>query len=511
MLHRFGSMTTLPRWRRIAVGLLLAVLAGTLVLLTIRWPYTEDRMIANLERATGSRVFLQRYRATFLPEPGCTIEDLRLDRHGQQPIARAERVTIRSSWWSVLTFQKRVRHIQAERLHVLIPSPLPAPIRTGSSGGLGEVIVGELVADGATLDFISKNGGPPARFGLHQLRLRELGRNKQVAYATVLDIPNPPGQVKSSGTVGPFSSGTHGRTPVGGSFELIHASLDKYEGLAGSVNGKGTFQGPLESIRVVGTATASAFEVNRTGRPVDIRTAYRADVNGLSADVILERVDADFLRTRLSVNGCIQGEHGKTVSLEFLGNEAHVEDLLSLFTRSDRPALRGPIRLRANVDLPRGTEPFLRRLLLRGGFDISNARWTRPRTQMKVNSLSARARGDKKQVQDRSAENVDDVLSQLRGDVFLKDGLASLSDVSFRVPGATATGGGTYNLLNKRVDLRGTVSMVADASEATSGFTSILLKPFDALFRRNHEKGATLLVSIIGQYPRPQYRVSLRR
>jgi autotransporter translocation and assembly factor TamB len=243
--------------------------------------------------------------------------------------------------------------------------------------------------------------------------------------------------------------------------------------LPGRISGKGRFDGPLENIRVTGTAVASAFEVNHSGRPVNVHTSYRADVNGLSGDVILQAVEADFLRTRLSVNGSVTGKPGKTVSLRFLGSQARIEDFLSMFTRSDRPALEGPIALRANVDLLPGREPFLRRLLLRGSFAISNARWTRPRTQIKVNSLSARARGDKKQVEERTADRVDQVLSQLRGEVSLKQGLAFLSHLSFRVPGARATGAGTYNLITKRVDLKGTVSMVADVSEASSGFKSL--------------------------------------
>jgi hypothetical protein len=487
----------------------MAILAGTLALVALRWPYTQERMIASVERATGSKVKLQQYRARFFPQPGCTIENLTIDRHVQQPIARADRITVQSSWWSVLTFRKRIRHIQTERLHIQISSPFPPPVRTGPSKGLGEVVIGQFVADGTTLD-ISANNDAPRRFVIHQLRLKEVGNDKQITYAAMLDIPDPPGQLKSLGTVGPFPRDERGKTPVAGSFELHRASLERYKGLAGSINATGTFHGPVENIRVTGSAVASGFEVNRSGHPLNVRTRYRADVNGQSGDVILQ-VEADFLRTRLLVNGFVTGEHGKTVSVQFLAHEARIEDLLSMFTRSEQPALEGPIQLRAHVDLPSVEGMFLQRLVLRGGFGITDARWARPRTQMKVNSLSARARGDKKQVEDRTADQVDHVVSQLRGEVSLKDGLALLSRVSFRVPGATANGGGTYNLLTKRVALKGTVSMLADASEATSGFKSILLKPFNALFRRNKAKGATLPASITGQYPRPEYRIGLRR
>jgi hypothetical protein len=497
-------------WAKVVAGLLVAMLAGMSALLTVRWPYTQERVIAGIERATGGAVRLQHYRASVFPEPGCTIENLSIERPVRQPIARAQKITFRSSWWSVLTFRKRVRRIEAEGLHLRIPSPFPPPIKTGASEGLGETVIGEFSADGATIEIYANNDAP-MRFPAHQLRLAEVGRNKQLRYAIVVDIPDPPGQVKSSGMVGPFSLGGRARIPVTGTFELRGASLEKYKGLAGTIEGKGRFKGPLENISVTGTAVASAFEVNDSGHPLDLRATYRAAVNAVSGDVILEAVEADFLRTRLFANGSLNGEHGKTVSLEFLGDEAHIEDLLSMFTRSNEPALKGPIRLRASVDLPPGDAPFLRRLILRGGFGISNARWTRPRTQMKVNSLSARARGDKKQVEERSADQVDPVLSQLKGEVSLKDGLASLSRVPFQAPGATATGGGTYNLLTKRVDLKGAVSMAADASEATSGFKSFFLKPFDALFRRHREKGATLPVSITGRYPRPEYRVGLKR
>src|SRR5690349_2199911 len=71
------------------------------------------------------------------------------------------------------------------------------------------------------------------------------------------------------------------------------------------------------------------------------------------------------------------------------------------------------MQLRASAELPTGDAPFLRRLILRADFGISNARWARPRTQMKVNALSARARLDKKQVEQRAADRVDAVLSRV--------------------------------------------------------------------------------------------------
>jgi hypothetical protein len=161
--------------------------------------------------------------------------------------------------------------------------------------------------------------------------------------------------------------------------------------------------------------------------------------------------------------------------------------------------------LRADVHLPPGPERFLRRLRLNGSAGIENARWSKSRTQAKVNELSARARGNDK-------KEAVPVVTDLRGFVVLAGGVARLRDVHFQVPGATARGGGTYNLLTKQVNLEGTVSMAADVSETTSGIKSVLLKPFSFLFRRKRDKrGAVLPVSVTGTYPRPRYRVGLTR
>jgi hypothetical protein len=164
------------------------------------------------------------------------------------------------------------------------------------------------------------------------------------------------------------------------------------------------------------------------------------------------------------------------------------------------------------VELPSGDKGFLRRLHLNGTFGIDDARWTRARTQTKINELSARARGDREELEEKGAQELERVLSHLTGTVSMREGLAFLSRVSFQVPGARASGSGTYSLITKRIDLEGTVSMMADASEAASGFKSILLKPFDSLFRGDkRQKGAILPVSIKGVYPRPKYRVGLKK
>ncbi len=154
--------------------------------------------------------------------------------------------------------------------------------------------------------------------------------------------------------------------------------------------------------------------------------------------------------------------------------------------------------------------PLLQRLRMGASFVIDKGRWRKPTTQRKIDDLSARARREKEQAE--PGHTAERVATDLSGTVDTRNGVARFSRLQFRIPGATGNGTGMFNLLNKRIDIRGTVQMTADVSEATSGIKSILLKPFDALFRRRkRDSGATLPVSIVGTFPRPKYRVGLRR
>ena len=56
--------------------------------------------------------------------------------------------------------------------------------------------------------------------------------------------------------------------------------------------------------------------------------------------------------------------------------------------------------------------------------------------------------------------------------------------------GATVQLAGTYGLRDEKLDFHGQLRLQAKLSDVTTGFKSLLLKPFDSFFRRN---GATVL------------------
>jgi AsmA-like C-terminal region len=115
----------------------------------------------------------------------------------------------------------------------------------------------------------------------------------------------------------------------------------------------------------------------------------------------------------------------------------------------------------------------LRRLRVGGDFGIGGQRFTNPDLQASVNKLGESAQGESKTQQ---AEDSETVLSNLKGHVELKDGIATLSNISFTEPGTLAEIAGTYNLIDKSLNLRGVLHTNGKLSDTTSGFKAVLLK-----------------------------------
>jgi hypothetical protein len=476
-------------WHWILLGLVL-LLTVEAVLLGSKWPFTRERLTVSLERATGSKLRAARFRMTFFPSPGCVLEDAVFERDGAlAPLACMRQLSLRGSWVTVLMLQHHLAAMQPEDLRVSIPEKVP-PAMCLHPPAKHETGVGEFVADGAVLDV----RGSTLRF--RRLRLRDLSRNSAIRIEAEVALPHPPGMAQASAVFGPWKGS---ESPLSGSFTLKGADLSKYEELEGILIGSGKFHGTLAALAVKGQADLARFRVRRKGPVTAVRAEYAATVNGTTGETRLGQADFQFLQTRLAVSGLI----GRTTTLDFDGQQSRAQDLIRVFASSDEPGMRGPISFRARVVLPAGNAPFLRRVLLDGSFGIGDAQF-KPRTQDKMEKLSSRARGQDDDV--RPA----DIDSDVQGHVRLQDGVARLDQVRFRVPGAVANGGGTFNLITKRVDLRGTVTTEATLSEAAgSGIKSFLLKPLNVFFRDKKNAGAVLPFSITGTYPHAKAQVSL--
>jgi hypothetical protein len=185
-------------------------------------------------------------------------------------------------------------------------------------------------------------------------------------------------------------------------------------------------------------------------------------------------------------------------------SRGRIEDLLRLFTGSARPAETGEVQLQTKVELPPGPQGFLRRLRLDGEFGIGGGRFTNPKVQEPVNRLAESARGETK---DQEEVDPATVLSNLKGHVSANGGTAKLSKVSFTEPGTLAEIEGTYNLVDKKVNLRGVLHTSGKLADTTSGFQSVVLRALGPFIKK---KSVTVVSFVItGTSSDPSFALDL--
>ena len=114
--------------------------------------------------------------------------------------------------------------------------------------------------------------------------------------------------------------------------------------------------------------------------------------------------------------------------------------------------------------------------------------------------MTESADGENKKQQ---AADPETVLSQLSGTVSVKNGVATLSNVSFTARGTRAQIQGTYSLLDRNVDLHGILYTNGKLDDTTSGFKSVVLKAIGPLLK---QKSVTVVpFTITGTSSKPAF------
>lgn len=103
----------------------------------------------------------------------------------------------------------------------------------------------------------------------------------------------------------------------------------------------------------------------------------------------------------------------------------------------------------------------------------------------------------------------DRVHPRLDGQFVLRNGVAAFSRASFSVPGAEGDMKGTYNIVNKRVNLHGKMRMNATVSQATTGAKSFFLKIVDPFYKKKHV-GAEIPITMTGVYGHTHFAAKLK-
>jgi hypothetical protein len=500
------------RWLKAAVlsGVGLALAAVFFLLLAIYWPFRLDAVTKEFANESDSQVTAGSFHSTYFPHPGCVLEQV-IFHHNQAPGARplitVQRITIRGTFPGI--FARHVKLILVEGMHILIPPLGTEPFKTPPRSA---VVIDDLVADGTVLEVASRDAGTsPLQFSFRGLNISDVGSNVPAVFKATLSNPKPPGEITTTGKFGPWNANAVGKTGVSGDYRFEHADLGAFPGVSGMLASSGKYSGTLEHIEVQGSTDVPLFAVTRSSHHAQLRGQFHAVVNAENGDVFLQNINANFRQTTISSQGSVAGgagETGKTAALTLASKDGRIQDLLLLWTTSPQAPMSGVVSFQAKVSLPPGETRFLKKVELQGDFGINAGSFTKSDTQQGVNSLSQGALGDKNHKAENDGGDPQNVLSDLKGHVLLRNGIATFSNLSFGVPGALAQMRGTYNLTSTEIDLHGTLKTQAEVSKTTHGIKSVMLKVLDPFFK-NKPDGYLAPVKITGTYDHPAFGLDI--
>ncbi|MDP9170308.1 MAG: AsmA-like C-terminal region-containing protein [Acidobacteriota bacterium] len=479
------------------MGILLC-LGGAGFFIAHKWPFTREAFTRTLEQRFGRKVVIGQFRETWFP-PGCIADDVRVSSQ-----VTARKLIVQTSWTGLLSHH--IGKVKVIGLRVAI-APGAAPEKSSGKESVSEI--GEIEANEAVLQFPPKMSGAEGTiFQLHQLVLDHVGPNEKVSFHGSLRMDRPPGDVNAKGQFGPWQAADPGATPITGTYQFDHAGLKVFHGLGGVLSSEGKFSGTLAKIVGEGAVDVPEFHVDGSAHSAHMTAKFRASVDAQNADTVLENVEAHVGHTTILGTGNVSGgkrTDGKTARLELTVNTGRVEDLLNYFSDEKHPSMTGAVRLRAYAEVPPGPG-FLKKIRLNGDFGVSGGKFTSATRQAPVNHLSESARGEKKEQQEEDPRTV---LSNLKGHVVIRDGVASLQKVSFEFPGAFAEMEGIYNLIPKTVDIHGTLRTDGSLSDASSGLKAVMLKVATPFFKKSHT--TVVPFSMTGRASSPSIGLDLKR
>jgi hypothetical protein len=531
------------------LGVILLVVATILLVNAFAGPVVRGRLVRFLESRYKADVNIAHLRIKILPELHVNADQVVVRRRNQPanfpPFFAIRKLSLYGSLMGLLRRTPHVARVELEGLEINIPPRGQKAESNGTSPGdngsqarqdqqdqksqndqkskdqndqatAPDVIIREMVADGTILRVYSrKPGKDPLQFTIRQLTMQSVGKNQPMQFDATLENAKPPGLIDSQGRFGPWNADDPGVTPVSGQYTFRNADLSVFRGISGILASDGTYKGPLEQLEVNGWTDTPDFAVGISGNKVHLRTDFHAVVDGTDGDVRLEPVKVRLPNSTLVAKGSVANKpgpggkptKGKTISLHVTANGARMEDLLRLALKS-APPLSGTIHLDTLFELPPGDRDVSEKLFLKGEFALDSARFRNETVQGKIRKLSLRGRGINKKEEDGFAD--ERVVSNVKGKFLLKNGVMTLPQVFFEVPGATVHLHGNYGLRSEAMNFKGELRLAAKISQTTDGVKALLLKAVDPLFHRDGA-GAVIPIHIDGTRDKPEFGVDMGR
>jgi hypothetical protein len=493
-------------------------LVSVVTLSWMLWPpfhtSLRTRLITSLETHFKTEVELGTLEVSFFPRlkaRGTRLVVKNPDPGISTPLIGIDSFDAEANLLDLARRTLRARRVALKGLTLNIPPKLARKRSNLDSGEItrSELIIDELVSDDTTLTIeTEKPRRLPLVFQIHRLRLQGFGFDRPTAFQATLINPVPPGEVQAEGRFGPWTPDEPRLTPISGNYVFARADLSVFEGLAGILSSRGSFEGRLEEIGVKGTSSTPDFLLTKTGQPVKLDTVFDVVVDGTNGDTILKRVTATLRSTTIVAEGRViktdTPQKGRLIEVSAQIDDGRLEDVIRLAVKSETPPMVGLLGLKTRMVLPPGKGEVIDRLALEGRFSVSSGQFSSPVVQRSIGDLSRRGRGEPE------APISERVFSNLNGTFTLRNAALGLSSMTFAVDGATVQLAGTYAVKQETLNFEGTLRLRARPSETVTGFRSFLLKMADPLFK-GKDAGTELPITVQGTVHKPRFGINVKQ
>jgi len=344
----------------------------------------------------------------------------------------------------------------------------------------------------------------PLRFEIQNLRLDSAGA--AMSYDASLTNAKPPGEIHAKGTFGPWQSQEPGDTPMAGDYVFENADLGVFNGIAGTLQSRGRFEGQLSAFTVHGQASVPNFRLRRVGNPVPLSTRFEALVDATTGNTTLQPVAATLGTTNFTTRGAIikhEADQPRAISLDVNMPDGNLRDVLVLAMKP-APFMDGRLTLHTKVEIPPLAGKFEEKLILDGRFQVVDGHLRHPAIPAQLDKIIQRSQGHTGN-SDAATTTV-----TMNGAFHLENAWMHLTQLSCAIAWANLDLAGDYNLETDAVNFDGAVKVQPTVSQMVTGWKRLVLRPVDK-FLEKKTAGPLLRIRVTGTSQSPQFDVNLGR
>jgi AsmA-like C-terminal region len=418
------------------------------------------------------------------------------------PMVTVDSFEFKTGWRELLRPTTRVVAVKVKGLQINIPPKQlhddAVPDASKKQQPVFGIVVDRIECTDAKVVIETSNPDKkPLEFDIGRLVLTDVGSKKPLNYEALLKNPKPVGDVHSTGRFGPWQGDSPRDTPIDGGYEFTNADLSSIHGLGGVLSSTGKFSGTLGEIHAEGVIDTPDFRLDISDHALPLHAEFGATVDGTSGDTHLDTVKARVGRSELTASGSVTratGTQGHTTDLHVAMERGRIEDMLALSLKANPTLLRGMLALKAHIVIPPGQVSVSRKMRLDGTFAIHDGFLNDAKMQQQLDSMSERAQGKPKLA---NAQDAAVVGSSAQGKFSQANAVLDVTDLNYQMPGAQVAMEGQVQLVESTFEFHGKVRTEATASQMTTGWKSLLVKPFDGLLKKNGA-GMELPIKVTG-------------